>query len=57
MGSHGGATAEGQKKILCELGITPDFVGAPVLSSMEVVKVGTFSSDITENGKAAGFSV
>lgn len=43
MGSHGGATAEGQKKILEELGITPEFIGVPVLSSMEVVKVGTFS--------------
>jgi len=39
MGSHGGATAEGQVKILKELGITPEAVGAPILSSMEVVQV------------------
>ncbi|WP_326975152.1 lactate racemase domain-containing protein [Caproicibacter sp. BJN0012] len=39
MGSHGGATAEGQKKMLCNLGISEETVGAPVLSSMETVEV------------------
>ncbi|MFZ0963011.1 MAG: lactate racemase domain-containing protein [Terriglobia bacterium] len=41
MGSHGGATAEGQEKILAEYGITPDFLGVDVLSSMEIVSLGT----------------
>lgn len=41
MGSHGGATAEGQVKILKELGITSEFVKAPILSSMETVNIGT----------------
>ncbi|MGE7760028.1 lactate racemase domain-containing protein [Peribacillus sp. NPDC097895] len=40
MGSHGGATAEGQIDVLLQLGITNESVGAPILSSMEVVKLG-----------------
>jgi hypothetical protein len=40
MGSHGGATAEGQRKILEEYGLTPDFLGADVLSSMDTVSLG-----------------
>jgi hypothetical protein len=40
MGSHGGATAEGQVKMLHHLGITEEYVGAPILSSMEVKEVG-----------------
>lgn len=41
MGSHGGATAEGQLEVLRKFGITEDAMGAPILSSMEVVRVGT----------------
>ena len=41
MGSHGGATAEGQIKILEHYGITEEAMGAPIKSSMEVVKIGT----------------
>jgi hypothetical protein len=40
MGSHGGATAEGQVEILHSLGVTEDSVGAPIRSSMEVVEIG-----------------
>jgi len=40
MGSHGGATAEGQREMLEHLGITEDTVGAPILSSMDVVEIG-----------------
>jgi hypothetical protein len=40
MGSHGGATPEGQKEVLAHLGITEESVGAPIRSSMEVVTVG-----------------
>lgn len=39
MGSHGGATAEGQVDILATYGITEALVGAPVMSSMEVVEL------------------
>jgi len=40
MGSHGGATAEGQVDVLRHLGITEDSMGVPIRSSMEVVQVG-----------------
>lgn len=39
MGSHGGGTAEGQRAILEGYGITPDYVGAEIRSSMETVIV------------------
>ncbi len=41
MGSHGGATAEGQTKVLAEFGITAESVGAPIQASMEVRKIGS----------------
>ncbi len=40
MGSHGGATAEGQIGILTGYGVTEEFLGCPIRSSMEVVQVG-----------------
>jgi hypothetical protein len=40
MGSHGGATAEGQRDVLAGLGVTEAAVGAPIVSSMEVVELG-----------------
>jgi len=40
MGSHGGATSEGQVKVLHHLGITEEFVGVPIVSSMEVKEIG-----------------
>ncbi len=40
MGSHGGATAEGQIGVLERLGITMESVGAPIVASMEVVELG-----------------
>ena len=40
MGSHGGATAEGQEEVLRRYGITEESVGAPVVSSMEVCEIG-----------------
>ncbi|MFB0546741.1 MAG: lactate racemase domain-containing protein [Anaerolineae bacterium] len=39
MGSHGGATVEGQLEILKELNITEASLGAPIRSSMEVVQI------------------
>jgi hypothetical protein len=45
MGSHGGATAEGQKEVLRELGVTEEYVGCPIRSSMEVVRLGTTEYD------------
>ncbi len=39
MGSHGGATVEGQTKILADYGITPETMGVPVRATMETVQV------------------
>ena len=39
MGSHGGATAEGQAEVLFHLGVCESTVGCPVVSSMEVVEL------------------
>src|SRR5215212_8092615 len=46
MGSHGGATAEGQVEILKSLGVTEESVGAPIRSSMEVVELGQTESGV-----------
>jgi hypothetical protein len=40
MGSHGGATAEGQREVLAHLGVTEESVKAEIRSSMEVIKLG-----------------
>lgn len=40
MGSHGGATAEGQQEVLAGYGVSEATVGAPVRSSMETVQIG-----------------
>lgn len=40
MGSHGGATAEGQRQVLQAYGISEETMGAPILSSMEVIELG-----------------
>jgi len=40
MGSHGGATAEGQKRLLAHYGIIEKGVGAPIKASMEVSQIG-----------------
>ncbi len=46
MGSHGGATDEGQKQLLEGMGVTESYIGAPILSSMQTVVVGK-----TDDGK------
>ncbi|NCB62456.1 MAG: DUF2088 domain-containing protein [Clostridia bacterium] len=40
MGSHGGATPEGQAEMLAGYGITEAAMGCPIRSSMEVVRIG-----------------
>ena len=44
MGSHGGATADGQIGVLAAAGINEASMGAPIRSSMEVIQVGTTST-------------
>ena len=39
MGSHGGGTAEGQRALLADLGITEGGVGAEIRATMEVIQV------------------
>ncbi|WP_331280157.1 lactate racemase domain-containing protein [Alicyclobacillus macrosporangiidus] len=46
MGSHGGATPEGQREVLESLGVTEEFVGAPIRSSMEVVQLGSLPNGL-----------
>src|SRR5262249_30940730 len=43
MGSHGGATAEGQRELLAEYGISEQALGVPVRTDMTAVQVGTNS--------------
>lgn len=40
MGTHGGGTDEGQRRLLQHLGVTPESVGAPLATSMETVELG-----------------
>ncbi len=44
MGSHGGGTADGQRRLLDHLGITSDMVGAALRITTDAVKVGTTQS-------------
>ncbi len=46
MGSHGGASAEGQEDVLANLGVTPESVGCPIVSSMEVVEIGRLANGL-----------
>ncbi len=46
MGSHGGATPEGQIEVLHSLGVTEGSVGAPIEASMEVERVGTLPDGV-----------
>lgn len=50
MGSHGGATAQGQVEVLASLGITEASVGAPIRATMDVVDLGK-----TEEGVVVSF--
>jgi hypothetical protein len=43
MGSHGGATSEGQRELLAEYGINEAALGVPVKTDMTAVQIGTNS--------------
>ncbi len=43
MGSHGGATAQGQRRLLADYGVTEEALGVPVRTDMDVVQIGTNS--------------
>ena len=46
MGSHGGATAEGQIEVLANLGVTEESAGCPIHSSMEVDEIGRLANGL-----------
>lgn len=41
MGSHGGATADGQRELLAGYGVTTEAMGVPVKTDMDTVELGT----------------
>lgn len=45
MGSHGGATSQGQTDVISSLGVTEESMGCPIRSNMEVVHIGTTEKD------------
>ncbi len=51
MGSHGGATAEGQASVVADYGITEPLVGAPIKASMDTKFLG-----VTDDGLDVYFS-
>jgi hypothetical protein len=46
MGSHGGATPEGQREVLASYGITPERVGCPVIAEIDTVHLGDTADGI-----------
>lgn len=46
MGSHAGATAEGQRELIAHYGVTEAAMGAPIRASMETVHLGTIEGDV-----------
>ena len=46
MGSHGGATAEGQASVLAALGVTEASAGCPIVSSMNTVELGALDNGL-----------
>ncbi|MFC1535444.1 lactate racemase domain-containing protein [Thermodesulfobacteriota bacterium] len=46
MGSHGGATASGQKNLLARYGITEEAMGCPIISNMDVDEIGKTPDNI-----------
>lgn len=46
MGSHGGATAEGQREVLASLGVTEESAGCPIHATMDVVELGVLSNGL-----------
>ena len=55
MGSHGGATDEGQKALIEGYGVTEEFIGCPIVSSMKTVEIGRSEAD--SNGKSYGVRI
>lgn len=50
MGSHGGATAEGQRQVLAHYGITEESIGVPIRATMDTIEI-----DYLDNGLPVHF--
>jgi hypothetical protein len=46
MGSHGGATAEGQRALIAHYGVTEERMGAPIRASMDTVHLGEIAGNV-----------
>ena len=46
MGSHGGATPEGQRALIEHYGVTEDFIGCPIRATMETVHLGNLDGGV-----------
>jgi len=46
MGSHGGATPEGQRALIEHYGVTEQYLGCPIRASMETVLLGTIDGGV-----------
>lgn len=61
MGSHGGAVAENQKSILEHLGVTEEYTGVEIRSSMETVVIGSTEDGVPvhmdKNAASADYTV
>ena len=56
MGSHGGATPEGQKRILADYGITEQTMGVPIEAAMETREIGRTQNGIPAFTSSAALS-
>jgi hypothetical protein len=55
MGSHGGATAAGQREVLASYGITEERVGCPVVAEIDTVRLGQTADGIAVHVDRAAF--
>jgi hypothetical protein len=56
MGSHGGGTADGQRSLLAEFGVTETAMGCPIQAAMETVTLGTNSFGLPIHFDAAALA-
>jgi hypothetical protein len=57
MGSHGGATATGQREVLERLGVTEASCGVPIVSCMDTVLLGTVLGEVPVHYSADAFGM
>ena len=55
MGSHGGATPEGQTQLLAEYGVTEERMGAPIRAAMDTVRLGATADGVEVLWSAEAF--